>query len=142
MVSPFSSFTVIYALAFLLPGFITYKLTKRIGKIISVDDRFDKAIYTLGASGFALALGLAEYQLVTTGIDFELQQSYAPVEIGGIYVLSLLSSVVVGVVVGVLFDRFYYRSVDIRRPPVWNLQSEHRDEPARVRVVMRNGREI
>jgi len=142
MVSPFSSFSVIYALAFLLPGFITYKTTKRFGEIVTEEDRFDKAIYTVGASGFSLILGLVGYQLLSGGIDFSIGQEYAPIELGGIYLLSVISSFLLGYVFGKLYSKYYRRSVDIRRPPVWNLKSEHREEPARVRVVMRNGRKI
>jgi hypothetical protein len=142
MVSPVSSFSVVYALAFLLPGFLAFKITKHQGRIITEEDRFDKAVYTVGASGLSLIIGLSVYQLATNGFAFQIEQEYAPIEIGGIYLLSLMSSVVLGVTIGRVYDWIFHESLDIRNPPVWKLQAENRVEPTQVRVVMKSGREI
>lgn len=142
MVGPFSSFSVIYALAFLLPGFVTYKLAKYFGPVVSSDDQFDKGIYTVGGSGLTLVMGLLLFHLITLDFQIRIEAAYAPLEIGMIYVLALISSVGLGFVSGVAIDRVVHKDLDVRRPPVWDLQSENREEPAQVRVVMKNGNEI
>lgn len=142
MVGPFSSFSVIYALAFLLPGFITYKLAKYFGPVVSSDDQFDKGIYTVGGSGLTLVSGLLLFHLLTLDFHIRIEGAYAPLEIGLIYVLALVSSVGLGFVSGEAIDRFVHKDLDVRGPPVWDLQSENREEPAQVRVVMENGNEI
>jgi hypothetical protein len=142
MVGSFPSFSVIYALAFLLPGFITYKLAKYFGPVVSFDDRFDKGIYTVGGSGLTLVAGLLLFHLLTLDFQIRIEGQYAPLEIGAIYVLALISSIGLGFVFGVAIDRFVHKDLDVRGPPVWDLQSENREEPARVRVVMKNGNEI
>lgn len=142
MPGPLISFSVIYSLAFLLPGFVAYKLMKRVGRITVEADRFDKAIYTVGASGLSLSAALILYSAWEQSPQIAVPDSYTLVEIATIYVLSLMSSIVIGAGVGKVYYWYVHGKTDARRHSAWELAYEHREEPVWVRVVTNSGREI
>lgn len=139
---PVSSIGVIYALAFLLPGFLTYKITRYVGKIIHDIDRFDKTVYTVGASAFCLVIALLAYEVAVITLSIGPQPTQNLLELGIIYLIGFIPAPALGWVIGKSYHYWLHGSDDARRQCAWDLAYDHREEPAQVRAVMMNGREI
>ncbi|WP_256566890.1 DUF6338 family protein [Natrinema gelatinilyticum] len=137
------SFSLIYSLLILLPGFLTYKIARRIGKVTVQIDRFDKIIYTVIGSGTSFSIILIVYSHFTSFNPTHIQNMEFSIEEMGLgYLLMLLVSLLIGVFIGLLIDKWLNSGVDIRNESTWQIISDGRQEPAKVRAIMNNGNEV
>lgn len=142
MVISLPSISLIYALLLLAPGFITYKLSKKYGKITSNIDNFDKAIYTVLGSGASLSLSFAVLTFFT-GI---LRGVWAPemglIELVSVYSLTIPISGLLGYLSGIVLEFIVHADDDIRNESVWQLIAKNSDEPTQVTVLTTDDKEI
>ena len=137
------SFSLIYALLLLFPGFISYKIARNVGKVTADVDRFDKITYTVIGSGISFSIIIVTYSYYTAFQIENLQDAqFSVAEISGGYLLMILTALLVGLIVGIVINHGVNRGIDVRSESTWQIISEGREEPAKVRAVMNNGSEI
>ena len=137
------STSLLYALLILVPGFLSYKIARKIGRVTTPVDRFDKIIYTVIGSGtsFSLVTLIYAYQASST-ISNLTDNSFSIIELGLGYLSMLLISSLIGTLIGVIINSGLNHGEDIRINTAWQIISESKREPAKVRVIMNNGCEI
>jgi hypothetical protein len=137
------SFSLIYALLILVPGFLSYKISRRFGRVTVPTDRFDKIIYTVIGSGtsFSLLVLIYAHQTDSTIQDLT-ENSFGVIELSLGYLFMLLVASGIGAIIGGVINYGFNRGEDVRSKTAWQIVSENKEEPAQVRVVMNNGREI
>ena len=137
------SISLVYALLILVPGFITYKIARKQGKITVEVDRFDKAIYTVLGSGASFSVIILLYAIATSSrIENISESQYTIPELALGYIGMLVTAAVVGYLVGIGIDNWVHRDSDVRNETTWQLLAEGTEEPTRVRAVMSNEDEI
>lgn len=138
-----SSFSLIYALLLLLPGFLTYKLAIWLGTFTKKIDRFDKTIYSVIGSGLSLSITLIIFTLLTS---FQLNNvrgpQYSLVGLSVAYICMVIIALIIGVLVGYIIDLIFYHGSDVRSETTWQLFIDGKEEPTEVHAVMNNGDEI
>lgn len=130
------SLSLVFALLLLSPGFVAVKLVKWRGKITDETDRFDKAIYTVIASGFSISVVI----LIISAIQLQFPEStinsnYDIWEmcVGFLGTVSVASGTGYGI--GWYIDEKRYEGIDNRKESVWELIYDNADEPREVRIV-------
>lgn len=137
------SISLVYALLILVPGFLSYKIARKVGKITTETDRFDKIIYTVIGSGISFSFLVLIYSQVTNYTIQEIPESnFGITELSFGYLAMLLIASIIGGIVGVIVNHGLNRGEDIRGQTSWQLIAENKKEPAKVRVVMNNNSEI
>ncbi|WP_222915058.1 DUF6338 family protein [Natrinema sp. SYSU A 869] len=146
MVVSLPSFGLIYSLLLLAPGFITYKLTRHFGKITSEFDNFDKGIYTVLGSGFALSVSITLFSIVIRLLSGKFwiptPSNVESVVLAGIYLLTVPVSIINGYLVGHFLNWMIHRGDDVRNESVWRLATENANEPTQVTIFTHEGDEI
>lgn len=137
------SLQLVFALVLLTPGFITVKAARHRGKITKPLEEFDKAIYTLVASGASIAVvvvlySLTNWQWPTTTVTAE----YQLWELSLGFLAAILIAGSTGWGIGWWIDEKMYEGEDTRKDTVWTLIFDHSAEPREVRVVTTDGTEI
>ncbi|WP_161605551.1 DUF6338 family protein [Natronorubrum sulfidifaciens] len=146
MVVPVESFGLIAAILLLTPGFLSYKICKKIAVIRREHSSFDKSVYTVIGSGisFTIVISLivfAVYLLEGHIWQPTLEQTELPV-LAVIYIFSVAVAGGLGLVSGKIFYKLIHGDDDVRDPPVWELADENRIEPTQVTVITHSGDEI
>lgn len=137
------SLQLVFALVLLTPGFITVKLVKRRGKVTHSIDRFDKAIYTLMASGLSIAVVVILYSLLLWQLPGEtLDASYQLWELSIGFIVVTIVAAGGGYAIGWYIDEHIYSGEDTRKERAWKLIFDNSEEPREVRAVTTDGAEI
>jgi len=137
------SASLIYALLILVPGFLTYKIARRLGKVTAPTDRFDKIIYTVIGSGTSFCLLILVYAHQTNStIQGLAENSFGIIELSLGYLSMLLIASGIGALIGEVINYGLNHGEDIRSNTAWQLICGGKEEPAKVRAVMNNGCEI
>ena len=137
------SASLLYALLVLVPGFLSYKIARKIGQVTTPVDRFDKIIYTVIGSGTSFSLIILMYTYKTSFTIGDLtDSSFDIIDLGLGYLSMLLIASLIGALIGVIINYGLNRGEDIRSITAWQIISENRREPAKVRAIMNNGCEI
>lgn len=137
------SLQLVAALLLLSPGFITVKAVKYRGKVTEEIDRFDKAIYTVLASGISIAFViLAVSGLESQNASTTLSSSYPLWQISTGFLAACVIAGSSGWGLGWIIDERIYSEADNRKDTVWTLIFSHSEEPREVRVITTNDTEI
>ena len=137
------SFDFLFTLLLLVPGFVGYKIARRVGKVTIQLDRFEKSIYTIIGSGASFAIFVILYSAIDDTVVSDIfSTEYTIVQLSLGYVGILTVSIIGGIIVGVVTDKIFYRGKDIRSERTWQILAEGWTEPAEVWVVMNNGEEF
>jgi hypothetical protein len=137
------SASLFYALLILVPGFLSYKIARKIGQVTTPVDRFDKIIYTVIGSGTSFSLIILVYAYQTSSTIRNLtDSSFDIIDLGLGYLSMLLIASLIGALIGVVINYGLNHGEDIRSNTAWQVISESRREPAKVRAIMNNGCEI
>ncbi|MFK5605308.1 DUF6338 family protein [Haloferax volcanii] len=137
------SVSLVYALLILVPGFLSYKIARKVGKVTTPVDRFDKIIYTVIGSGVSFSLIILTYANQTNSTVQNLTETnFEIVELSLGYLSMLLIASVIGLLIGVVIDHGFNHGEDVRAKTAWQIITENKEEPARIRAVMNNGCEI
>lgn len=136
--------TVVYQLLFLVPGYLTYVIAVRRGKILGTRDRFDKLMLSLLASGTSIALLYVSYVVyrsitqAATTIPSVFDLSWIQLTVG--FILHVGLTVVGGVLIGVGID--HLRDEDVEWIHPWlGLHRDIEGNPT-VKVMLKNGTEL
>ncbi|ELZ76293.1 hypothetical protein C454_18389 [Haloferax gibbonsii ATCC 33959] len=134
---------LLFAFLFLVPGFLTYRLARHVGKITVQTDSFNKTAYALIASGVAISITWITATLLF-GIPFSalVQVELSVFQSAWFYLGVVGVSCVQGVVAGLVVDRGLRRDHRDRRKRVWALAFNGSDQPIEARVVTAGGDEI
>ena len=137
------SLKLVAALLLLSPGFITVKAVKHRGKVTHEIDRFDKAIYTVLASGLSIAIVILIVSWWRSqNASATLSSSYLLWEISTGFLAATVIAAGSGWALGWVIDEQIYSSEDNRKDTVWSLIFSHSEEPREVRVITANDTEI
>ena len=132
-----------YAFFVLVPGFLSYRIARHVGKVTVSLDRFDKTAYTLLGSGAALSILVLTYSfLLQRPLESVVNQNYTTTELGIGYLVLLLIASTVGVICGYIIDEHVRSDLKARRENTWELTMDEAEAPVEVRVVTSGGDEI
>ncbi|WP_424015053.1 DUF6338 family protein [Halorubrum xinjiangense] len=134
---------LVYAFFVLVPGFVTYRVGRYVGKVTVNVDRFDKTAYTLVSSGIALSLLVLTYALVfDQPLESVVTTEYSLGELGLAYLVLLTVAAVNGYVSGWFIDNKLKQGLQTRREKTWEIMMDGAERPIEARVVTTEGREI
>ncbi|MCU4926644.1 DUF6338 family protein [Halobacteria archaeon AArc-dxtr1] len=139
------TFSLIYSLLFLVPGFFTYKYSRHVGRITKEVDNFDKAIYTVLGSGLALSVSIVLVTIVNSIHNNELWIPNTEIELlslAAIYIITIPISIIDGYALGHIIRWRVHEGDDIRNESVWRLIAYNSEEPTRVTVFTTDNSEI
>lgn len=134
---------LVYAFFVLVPGFVTYRIGRYVGKVTVTVDQFNKTAYTLIGSGIALSVLTISYSLLTgSQPDSVVTADYSIRQLGMAYILLLGIASTNGVLSGLVIDNWVNAGIKTRRENAWDLTLDNADQPIEARVMTTNGREI
>jgi len=137
------SIPFVYQLFFLVPGYFTYLLAMRVGKILFDFDRFDKLMLSLSASavsvtiiygGFVALQSVNSQKGIVTPSPLNLPFSYLAIGFVAHVVLTILGGLLIGAAISCRRDE------DVAWQHPWiDLQQELGQNSPSVRVIMSDG---
>lgn len=134
---------IVYAFFILVPGFVTYRIGRYVGKVTVEVDRFNKTAYTLVSSGIALSLLVLAYALVfRQPLESVVTAEYSLGELGLAYLILLGIASVNGYAAGWFIDNKLKEGLQTRREKTWEIMLNSAEHPIEARVVTTEGREI
>jgi len=134
---------LVYAFFILVPGFVTYRIGRYVGKVTVEVDRFNKTAYTLVSSGIALSIMVLTYAIAyDQPVESVVTDNYSFGELGLAYLILLGIASVNGYVAGWLIDNQLKDGLQTRREKTWDIMLDSAERPIEARVVTTEGREI
>lgn len=134
---------LVYAFFILVPGFVTYRIGRYIGKVTVEVDRFNKTAYTLVSSGIALSLLVLIYAIVfSQPLESVVTAEYTLGELGFAYLILLGIASVNGYIAGWFIVNILKDGIQTRREKTWEILLDSAERPIEARVVTTEGREI
>ena len=134
---------LVYAFFILVPGFVTYRIGRYIGKVTVEVDRFNKTAYTLVSSGISLSLLILFYAILfDQSLESVVTTDYSLGELGLAYLFLLSIASVNGAIAGWFIDNQLKSGLQTRREKTWEILFDNAEQPIEVRVVTTEGREI
>jgi hypothetical protein len=134
---------LVYAFFILVPGFVTYRIGRYVGKVTVEVDRFNKTAYTLVSSGIALSLLILTYAIAfRQPLESVVTAEYTLGELGLAYLILLGIASVNGCAAGWFIDNRLKDGLQTRREKTWEIMLDSAERPIEARVVTTEGREI
>jgi hypothetical protein len=132
--------SLVYQLLFLVPGYFTYALAMKVGRVRKVPkyDRFDKLMFSLAASGASIA-GLNLIYIIVTDKGPVISPSQIPLTtLSAGYVLHIVITVVVGVIIGIFIRARRDEKIKSNHPWI-DLHQDTGDTSPRVGILTTSG---
>ena len=134
---------LLFSFLFLIPGFLTYRIGRYYGKITVPSDGYNKTVYSLIASGGAIAITSIGVTLLTNvSISTIINTNFTLFQWAVFYFGVIVTSCLQGVIVGLGVDKGLRRTDQNKRERVWTLAFNGAEQPIEVRVVTARGEEV
>lgn len=134
---------IVYAFLILVPGFLSYRIGRYVGKVTVTVDRFNKSAYTLIASGFSFSILVIGYTVITDNpLSSVIQADYTISELGVAYLVLLSIASLNGLIAGLIIDRRLKAGIKTRRDKTWEITFGNAEHPIEARVITTMGDEI
>lgn len=134
---------VVYAFLVLVPGFLTYRIGRYVGKVTVPVDRYNKTAYTLISSGLAISLLVISYVLITRRPPASIVEvEYSIAELSLAYLILLVIASADGFLIGLMIDKVLKGDIKARREKAWEITFRNAEQPIEARVITTNGAEI
>ena len=132
---------LVYAFFILVPGFVTYRIGRYIGKVTVEVDRFNKTAYTLVSSGIALSLLVLIYAIVfSQPLESVVTAEYTLGELGFAYLILLGIASVNGYIAGWFIVNILKDGIPTRQKKTCEIILDSAERPIEARVVTPEGR--
>lgn len=128
---------LLYLFFFIVPGFLTFKLTTFIGKVPVKFDQFDKTAISVTISGLTL---LIPYFLYLQPNTAQLEAASLG-QLGITFVIDVVIAVVLGIMIGAVYDRCV-RAETVYRPELWLNTIQEMDQGVQTTVTTMSGTTI